>query len=365
MRKSKQVQNAGNGSNQCQIENVIINNGISEERAISIFKDQFEVLRGEFSEEAYRVANERVERFEKRLLPKLNRIDDTMSFFSEPEFQVRLRQAQLSAVTTDFEEDYDLLSELLVCHIQKGKDKTKNSGIHRAITIATEIDSKALCGLTVAHAVSCFIPASGKCIEGLSTLNEMFYKLIQDELPSGVDWIDHLEVLGTIRWMNSGQFKKLEDIYADALDGYVCVGIKYESEEYEKAMDLLDKSGINREILIFNECLDGYCRIPVPRIQTIVSPQGGVILSTRKQDFQLSTNQIEALNMILNMYSKDTKLLKQARNTFLKLWDDHDILKKIRLWWDDIPSGFSINQVGQVLAQTNAKRCDPSLPDMI
>ena len=49
----------------------------------------------------------------------------------------------------------------------------------------------------------------------------------------------------------------------------------------------------------------------------------------------------------------------------MKIWDSYEYLHALKLWWDDIPQSFDITQVGRILAQTNAKRCDPSLPDLL
>ena len=65
------------------------------------------------------------------------------------------------------------------------------------------------------------------------------------------------------------------------------------------------------------------------------------------------------------MYTKDNTLINEVQNNFINLWDSYDNLKVIRNWLDTIPKGFEISYVGRVLAQTNAKRIAPTLPDLI
>ena len=47
------------------------------------------------------------------------------------------------------------------------------------------------------------------------------------------------------------------------------------------------------------------------------------------------------------------------------LWKSYSAPKQLQLWWDNIPIAFDITKVGKVLAHTNAKRCDPELPDLL
>ena len=70
----------------------------------------------------------------------------------------------------------------------------------------------ALCALTVAHAIGSFAPMQLTAREGLQDLNQLFTRLIYEKLPEGVDWIDHLDVLGTIRINAFGSMKKFQNI---------------------------------------------------------------------------------------------------------------------------------------------------------
>ena len=116
---NNQIQKAGDGSQQFQIGNVTINNGVSEECAKNIFSVLTQLTHEQLAEIARYVADERIGQFEKSLMPRIQQIENALRFFAEPAFQFLLHQAQLSAAATDQEEDYKLLTELLVCHIQK------------------------------------------------------------------------------------------------------------------------------------------------------------------------------------------------------------------------------------------------------
>ena len=124
---------------------------------------------------------------------------------------------------------------------------------------------------------------------------------------------------------------------------------------------MLDTVKINRGILIPNECLDGFYRLAVRNKESIEE----LAFNFGVARVPLSPDQKDALKKIWGMYESEATLKKQAEDKFMEIWDSFETLHKLKGWWDSIPQAFSITQVGRVLAQTNAKRCDPSLPDLI
>ena len=189
--------------------------------------------------------------------------------------------------------DYDLLTELLVCHVEKGDSRKNYVGINKAVEIVGQIDNDALCGLTVAHVLERFAPITGDVTHGLEVLEEVYRKLVYQELPKGEDWLDHLDTLGAIRMSSMGGFKKFIDYYPKVLNGYACIGIKKESEEYHKASELLQEISLNAETCLKpNEFLDGFVRIDVrsfDQIETLWVIHQGIgkpITSKEKQVFE-------------------------------------------------------------------------------
>lgn len=121
----KQIQSAGDNSLLTQAG--IINNyyGIDEKRAREICAETYAVARRDFTEDAYKCANERVQQLEESLFPKLQQIEGALNAFADPSFQILLTSAQRTAAATERENDYDMLSELLVCRITKGQARKK------------------------------------------------------------------------------------------------------------------------------------------------------------------------------------------------------------------------------------------------
>ena len=258
-----QKQSAAENSNQLQVGTFIVNQGITEERARIVFEEMIPQAIQEYTQDAYKTANDRISYLENAVMPRILDMDNALTSFADPAFQLLLRKAQHSAASTERVDDYSLLSELIVCQIQKGSDRKNRTGISQAIEIVGDIDSDALCALTVAHSINRLIPVSGDLREGLQALNALFDKIYYTDLPLGMDWLDHLDVLGALRISRISSLKKIIDYYAEKLSGYVCVGIQIESENYRKAIDILASANLNEGILRNNDLLEGYVRLPV------------------------------------------------------------------------------------------------------
>lgn len=237
--ESKQVQKAGDNAQQLQANNMIVNIGADEKRVREICQEMTLQLKNKYTEEALKVAESRVLEFEDKLITKMNEIDGALEIFTDPSFQLLLRKAQKTAASTERPADYDLLSELLVHRFQNGTDRNTRAGITRAVEIVDEISDEALLGLTVFHAVICIEPVTEVIQEGLDILNDLFGKLIYATLPNGNKWLDHLDILSTIRINNFVRLPNIEDIYSERFAGYIDIGIKKNSQEHYKAIELL------------------------------------------------------------------------------------------------------------------------------
>ncbi|SFG73034.1 hypothetical protein SAMN05216356_1227 [Oribacterium sp. WCC10] len=348
---------------QTQVGTMIINQGISEERVRSVFAEMIPQALDQYTKEAYAVSNSRLEKLEMAVIPRVMQVEAAVNAFGDPAFQILLRKAQQTAAATERQDDYELLSELLMCHVQKGADRKNRVGIAKAVEIVDDIDNDALCGLTVAHAINRYSPVSGNINEGLNVLEGLFSKLLYINLPSDRDWIDHLDVLGAVRMTSFSTFKKFRDYYCEKLNGYACLGIKIDSEEYKQAIELITKVGLSTNILVRNEFIDGFVRL---EIVTKDSIKNLFISNDITSDLRpLTETETKALEEVWKLYSKDEMMLNNVKDEFIKKWDSFESLKKIRNWWEGIPCSFEITRVGTVLAHTNAKRCDPTLPDLL
>ena len=366
----KQVQKAGNNAQQMQAEIINITNvsGIDEKRAREIFNEMYAIARKDFTQDAYQCANERVAKFEEALMPKMLKVEGALQKFSDPSFQFLITEAHKTAASTEREADYDLLSELLLHRVKKDKDRKVRVGIKKAIEIVDQVDDDALCALTVAYTIERLFPATGSIIRGLNILENVFSKLCYTNLCQGKEWLDHLEILDAVRLDHISSLKDLDLFYAGQLDGYVCVGIKKESEDYQKALSLLSSGNLPRELLCDHELLEGYVRLPV-----INKKQIGSLKLVNKQissgklvelPSEISNEQRSILEQIYDLYDKNEEQKKMVTENFSLEWKKRETLSSLLKWWNDIPMAFDITTVGTVLAHANAQRCDSSIPPL-
>jgi len=366
---SKQIQEGGDSSNNYQAKEMTVNIlGIDEKRAREICKEMHAQLRNEYSEEAVKVAQSRVKEFEDRLMPKMESVEGALEAFANPSFQLLLVEAQKTAAATERPADYDLLSELLVHRFQKGENRVARAGISRAVKIVDEIDDGALLGLTMLHTINSFFPVTGDIFQGLDDLNELYGKILYGSLPLGRDWLDHLDILDAVRLSSVSTLKKIEDYYPERLYGYVDVGIRKNSENFDKAMSIIETSGLPKEIVIEHVLNSEFVRVPVSDRRQIES------LTLVKQFFNqgvfipksvdLSDSQKKAVNMIYDLYSHDVNVKSENIRLFMENWDGRANLNIIKKWWNSINIGAEVTSVGRVLAHSNAQRCDSNLPPM-
>ena len=362
---NSQKQVSGKDSTQIQARTIIIHNGTTDDHVRQIIREETKEMTV-YKPEATSLASERTIKFAEALIQIVQKMDGAFGAFSDPAFRLLLRNATEKAAATEREEDYDLLSQLLICHIQKGNERKNRAGIHRAIQIVDEIDNDALCALTIIHTVMSLRPTSGNCCEGLKTLDDIFSKLLYMELPSDTQWLDHLDILGAIRIHSFGKLLPLSEIYSDDLDGYVCVGIKKDSPQFEKARTILSSNEIFEKILVENEFLEGYVRLDLSQKRNIDKMK---IFTPQANDNSVSVSSItnemkDALYQVFDLYSNDPSLMIQVKHNFMRILDKYEHISKIKQWWDNIPLSIDITAVGRVLAHINAKRCDSNIPDL-
>ncbi len=362
----KQLQKAGDNSQQLQAEVMIVNHGIDEKRVREICDEKFALARRDYSQEAFAIANARAKEFENSLVPKIAAIQEGLAAFADPSFQFLLMKAQKAAASTERIADYDLLSELLVHRIQKGTtDRNIRTGINRAVEIVENISDEALLGLTVAHCVHQFIPNSGDIHKGLDVLNNLYGKVCYGKLPTDKDWLDHLDILDAIRISVLGNFKKIKEFYPLKLDGYVAVGIKKDSENYNNAIKMLQDVGLDYSTVLVDHALNhDYVRIPSVSKSKIEQclPQQFIINEGNLIPIPILNEQKKAIMSVYELYYDDKVIKDQNVQAFMAEWDNRQNLKELREWWEGLSPSFP--SVGKVLAHANAQRCEKTLPSL-
>lgn len=204
---------------------------------------------------------------------------------------------------------------------------------------------------------------TGVIQEGLDVLNSLFGKLIYATLPTGNDWLDHLDILDTIRIGEFRRLKKMEEYYSEQFAGYMDVGIKKNSQEYYKAIELLNSNNLPLNILIEHELNTDYIRLCVLN-KNDIDPTKLTHLSSNNIVISLTDIQKNAIRSIYDLYKQDPVIRQENVNKFMEEWNKRANLKILREWWDNIEVLIQLTSVGKVLAHANAQRCDKRLPPL-
>lgn len=353
-----QKQDAGDNSHQIQVGTVLVQHGIDEKRVREIFGELYANTKRELTEDALAVANRRVAEFENALMPKVLSVEGAIEAFADPGFQKLLSKAHASAVATDRSTDYELLTELLMHRVHHREDRIRYTGISKAIEIVDYVDDEALLGMTVAHAVGQLLPNNNNVRAGLKILDNLFGKIVDGDLPGGINWIEHLDLLDCVRVNTFSSLKKLEDYYSEQMDGYVCTGIKANSEEFIRAKEILVNNGIPVSILCVNPLLEGYYIINLiskKNVDDLYVVHGNISIPfTEKQK--------ECVRQIFDMYDRNKAEFETVKQNFITEINQLSYLSVVRMWWNSIPCAFDITASGRVLAHANAMRKDSDIP---
>lgn len=370
MELSNQIQKAGDNSTQVQagVVNYVTNitTGIDELRAREIFKEEYAVVAQNWTSEALSVANGRVQALEDKVLYKFVEIDKTLRFFSDPAFQFTLRQAQQTAAASDKDYDIDLLADLLVHCVEEKGDRKRVLGISKAIEVVDKIDYQALVGLSVMYAMSMYIPKSSFFLEGLATLDKLYGKLIGEfELPTGLDWLNHLDLLSAIRIHPAGisQFKKIDDYFVHKLQSYFSVGLKTDSELLSHIKSEFSRVHIPLDCLIEHPYRKDFVYLNAPSNVDAILLDSIDAITGKRERRSLNQEQKDVLqNAIKEMHKVDNLGDKVVQEYFLSKWNSFSNLKKCGMWWNAFPIFFSITPLGVALANAYNKTKYSAIP---
>lgn len=362
MEISKQAQQAGDNSQLVQAQTVVIQNGITEQRAREIFDEKIAITKKDLTIEAVAEAQKRINKLEENLIPKMQKIDEGLKPFADPSFQMLLVEAQKTAASSEREEDYELLSELLVKRVSNSDNREVRAGIHHAIQIVDNISSSALQALTLFYICPKIKPRNDFKL-GLKALNDEYGKYMSIPLPLGIDWIEHLDLLRAVRINSFGRFPDIKNIIVQICGDFAEVGIKKDTEKYAEAIKHLRACGLRENsVFIDNPVVEGYVRINISSPKDIDDLSLHNNFAGQTIVIPLNESQKNALKLIRDLYSKETQLLQQMETWVSEQWNSFKYLNQFSEWWKQLPISFDMTAAGMVLANANANRIDSSIP---
>ena len=352
------TQKAENGAVQIQAKNITLN------EVSNIYNVCQNSVLQEYLLNAVDTAKERIGKLESQIMNLTDKVDGFLTAFGDPAFQFLLKDVQRSAASTEREYDYKILANLLAAHVQKGNKRITRAAIHRAVEIIPELDSQALCALTILCSMEIFTTHSvsaENCDDVFSRYNNLLKKLMYTELPSNRTWLEHLMLLDTVQINIAVWTEGFASYLARMFNGYSSVGIKKDSNNFSTAREIIIKASLPEELLVDNEFADGYVRLNIVDFNNL----SNVIIRSEKEEKFISESEIKAIQQIHSLYEKNDELQEQIKIKLLEKWDSFEELKKFREWKESIDSGIYITSVGLILAWINAKNHESDLPDFI
>lgn len=307
------------------------------------------------------IAIARIDDLKQLTLPRIEKMEHALEDLKNPASQRFLLEAQQEAMVTDSPDAMKLLSDLIVEHINNYSHKDKQVTIRHAVKVISEIDPEALRAMTLFHLLRSVVPTRGNVIEGLQIINKLIHPLLSFPLPTGSHWTEHLSLLNAIRIVPTVRISRLDDYYAQLADGYTCIGIKENSPQHIQAKELLQKANLRTDILVPNDLLPGYVRIPVPS-KTFISQW---VLTNGKDKHPITPEEKQTFFSIFDLYEQNSELQLQVIKTFKSRFSQFESLATASEWWNHIPVYFELTLVGTVLAVLNGRRynSDISFPD--
>jgi hypothetical protein len=344
---SGQSQKAGQGARQIQVAgDLILNQGITEERALEIARLEARRLMEEQAIEAWSSIEKRLEDFEHRAVSALSR-KGTLNSFADPAFIKTFKKAQDSAAATARAEDHDMLAALLADRAENSQNRPAIAGINRAVEVVDQVADDALRGVTVIYAMSQWVPASGSIADGISTLESIFAELVDGPLPQGRDWIDHLDILSVVRASTMTEFKPFDEYYPGQFPGFIASGVLTESAPAEIA----DVPGhLPWGLLVTeHELKPGYSRVRTTNAHLL---DKHLRLNGFPEEYRTAI--VEQARSVFGLDNGDPAV-KTELATRMRA---EPTLGRIAEWWGKLPYHFEITAVGRALATANAFRLD-------
>lgn len=349
MSRESQAQRAGANASQIQIAgDYIVHHGLSEERAVELYRQNFKEMYAQYSEESRMVAQARVDELEERLIPLLA-AHERLDALADPAFQGVLRKAQFSAASTERTSDYELLGKLLADRIDKSPDRRARAGINRAVEVVDQLDDEALVGLTAYYVVSSAIPGGANPLSATKNMETLFERLIGEEvLPSGAEWLDHLDILDLVRVDTVQQLRPFDDIWPQRVSFLVSPGLEEDSAEHADALGRFAEVG-HVEMLVKHEYKPGFVRVGM------LGPGGA---SASLANLGYTTEQIAACNRIAKEYCHAEAVDPIALAAYMSEVRTFKYHKMVADWWDSLPHPFSITAAGRAITHANLKQGD-------
>jgi hypothetical protein len=337
-------QRAGDGSQQVQVAgDLVVVHGVTEERALEIATDAARSVLTEYSRESAEKAQPRIDEFNVRLVREMGD-QQVLDALSEPAMQVLLRRAQLSASSTEREDDYELLARL-VSERAKRDTRPLRVAVDRAVQVIDSIDEPALQGLTASWALTSLVSTPADIDENLDAFESLFVQLPLDDLPVGTSWLDDLDLLDLVRVSRSGlgSPKKFDRLYGDHYLGFTgkAVTPEVESEFLGRVSGLIGRS--------FEFCDAGL----QPGLRRPAFPSRSALKDVLKAH-SVTEAQVKQIEDWMNEAAIMATVHEGSLVAYGERLRMRPTLRLLADWWDTLTYSFARTSAGTAVAYVNA-----------
>lgn len=345
-----------------QINNYYVS-GVTEEQVITIFKEQAKNIIQEYGIIAEEKANERINKFENITLEKIHNLEASLDAFKKPELRVFVSECYKSAVQTDLDSDYDVLSELLLERIKNDGNRAIYSYLKYATQIIPDLDSNALLALTVYFCAYDLIFNATRPLDVMRMMDELYKNVLYAKLPEKSDWIEQLEILRCIKTHQFYMPLSYIEHFKKTYSAFFEIGIKENSENYVKTIEILNQNKIPSDIFEPHEFNPGYYKLSIARESDIDKRiafksffGGNLIMPTEEQK--------SALHAIYKLYESNSALKAAISAKIKDTLKTYQYINSIISWLDKIKVSFSIASVGNLIANANSRIYEKQIPKL-
>lgn len=153
---AKSIQRAGDNSKQLIISGDL-NVGVTIEEVNQLIELHVDKAKSEFTLEALKSAQEKIESFEKKLAAELNQ-RGLLGNLRSVGFQQNIFDASRAVAASDSDDSEDFLVKLLIERAKDNKSQSVKIAVSKAIQIADKLDQSSLIGLTAEWVLIFILP---------------------------------------------------------------------------------------------------------------------------------------------------------------------------------------------------------------
>lgn len=320
-----------------------------------------------FTEIAKQQINERIDQFrDNYFIPRIKCLENAVSALKDPGFQNLLSLAQKSAALNDHADgcNEEILADLLASKVENisAKDKAKNIALKKAIEAMEFLDHTDITALNILSCVWLFkfksIPLSIDNIKIYAEYLNLVFEYFVDHLPSSKEWINNLILLNLIEDKPLSKLMKFDDILARHLPKLFSAGIKTDTSDYQKAINILNDAKFLSCFLVDNPYIDNHKIIPIfydnqiDQITVTFTPNDGSMEITKL----LSEKEKQVLRKILDLYSNNQNDNNLVKNKIINYLCQFKNLELVKDWFNSIEQGIKLTSAGLAIVNANFNR---------